>query len=48
MGRGVFRNYYYKGHMEKTKGEGGSREGSGFGWVGYRGGEKLQTSVIEQ
>ena len=25
-GRGVFRNYY-KGHMDKTKGEGGSRGG---------------------
>ena len=40
MGRGVYRNYY-KGHMDKTKGEG---EGGGFGW----GGEKMQTTVIEQ
>ena len=39
MGRGVFRNYY-KGHMDKTKGE----EGGGFGW----GGEKMQITVIEQ
>ena len=29
MGRGVFRNYY-EGHMDKTKGEGGSRGGR---WV---------------
>ena len=29
MRRRVFRNYY-KGHMDKTKGEGGSREGR---WV---------------
>ena len=26
MGRRVFRNYY-KGHMDKTKGEGGSKGG---------------------
>ena len=26
MGRGVYRSYY-KGHMDKTKGEGGSRRG---------------------
>ena len=32
MGRRVFRNYY-KGHMDKTKGEGGSK-GGGFGWGG--------------
>ena len=31
MGGRVFRNYY-KGHMDKTKGEGGSKEGGGFGW----------------
>ena len=36
VGRGVFRNYY-KGHMDKTKGEGGGG-----------GGEKIQTTVIEQ
>ena len=30
------RNYrnYYKGHMDKTKGEGGSKGGIGFGWSG--------------
>ena len=38
MGRRVFRNYY-KGHMDKSKGEGGSKGG--------RGGEKMQTTVIE-
>ena len=32
----VFRNNY-KGHMDKSKGEGGSRRGSGFGWVGVEG-----------
>ena len=31
MGRRVFRNYY-KGHMDKAKGEDGSREGGRFGW----------------
>ena len=36
MGRGVFRNYY-KGHMDKTKGEGRGREGGGFGWGGVEG-----------
>ena len=31
MGERVFRNYY-KGLIDKTKGEGGVREGEGFGW----------------
>ena len=48
MGRRVFRNFY-KGHMDKTKGEGGSKGGR---WVwmvlGGSGGEKIQTTVIEQ
>ena len=47
MGRRVFRNYY-KGHIDKTKGEGGSKGGR---WVWLelgRGGEKMQTTVIEQ
>ena len=35
MGRRVFRNDY-KGHMDKTKGEGGS-EGGGLGWGGGEG-----------
>ena len=35
MGRGVSRNYC-KGHMDKTKGEGGGR-GGGFGWGGVEG-----------
>ena len=35
MGRGDYRNYY-KGHMDKIKGEGGGVEGRGLqaGWVG--------------
>ena len=45
MGRRVFRNYY-KGHMDKTKGEGGSREGR-WVWMGWSDGEKRQTIVIE-
>ena len=46
MGRGVFRNYY-KGHMDKTKGEG--RDGGGrWFWLVWRGREKMQTTVIEQ
>ena len=47
MGRRVFRNYY-KGHMDKIKGEGGSK-GARWAWMGvWRGGEKMQTTVIEQ
>ena len=47
MRRGVFRNYY-KGHMDKTNGESGS-EGGRCVWLGVgRGGEKIQTTVIEQ
>ena len=33
MKRRVFRNYY-KGHMEKNKGEVGTREGGVFVWAG--------------
>ena len=33
MGRGDYRNYY-KGHMDKTKGEGGSRRGRWL-WLGW-------------
>ena len=33
VGRRVFRNYY-KGHMDKTKGEGGRRGGRGV-WLGW-------------
>ena len=33
VGRRVFRNYY-KGHMDKTKGEGGSRGGR-WVWLGW-------------
>ena len=53
MGRRVFRNYY-KGHMDKTKGEGRSRGGckqgreGGLTGVGVgSGGEKRHTTVIE-
>ena len=40
---------YYKGHMDKTKGEGGSKGGREVlvGWGGS-GGDKMQTTVIEQ
>ena len=33
MGRRVFRNYY-KGHLDKIKGEGEGGGGRGFGWGG--------------
>ena len=48
MGRGVYRNYY-NGHLDKIKGEGEAREGGGFSWggVGWRDGEKMQTTIIE-
>ena len=40
VGIGDYRNYY-KGHMDKTKGEGGEGEGGGFTWGGVEGwGEK--------
>ena len=40
MGRGDYRNSS-KGHMDKTKGEGGGGEGGGFTWGGVEGwGEK--------
>ena len=35
MGRRVFRNYY-KVHMDKTKGEGGSKSGRWL-WMGWEG-----------
>ena len=45
MGRGVYRSYY-KGHMDKIKGEGrgGGRRWDWLGW-GWREGEKMQTIV---
>ena len=48
MGRRVFRNSY-KEHMDKTKGEGGCKGGREvwLGWGGW-GGEKMQTTVIEE
>ena len=40
--RGDYRNYY-KGHMDKIKGEGGGWGGRGFSWVEVEGwGEKAQ------
>ena len=49
MGRGVYKNYY-KGHMDKIKGEGGGRGGRWvcLGWDRVGGGEKMKTTVIEQ
>ena len=44
VGRGDYRNYY-KGHMNKSKGEGG--EGSGFTWGGVKGWGKRHTTVIK-
>ena len=48
MGGRVFRNYY-KGHMDKTKGVGGSKGGR-WVWLGSggSGGGKMQTNIIEQ
>ena len=34
--KGNYRNYY-KGHMDKIKGEGGGGGGRGFGWSGVEG-----------
>ena len=36
MRRGDYRNYY-KGHMDKIKGEGGGGGGRGFSWGGVEG-----------
>ena len=50
MEGGFFRNYY-KGHRDKTKGEGGGVKWErelGLPGVGGRGGEKMQTTLIEQ
>ena len=46
MGRRVFRNHY-KGHMDKTKREGGSKGGR-WVWIEWGGSEKMQIIVIEQ
>ena len=40
-GKGVFRNYY-KGHMDKIKGDGGNKGGIGFEWGGARLGSKFR------
>ena len=39
MRPGHYRNYY-KGHMDKIKGEGGGGEGGGFSWGGVEGWEE--------
>ena len=43
MGRGVYRSYY-KGHMDKIKGEGAGGEGRGvrLGWGGGMGRKGIQ------
>ena len=47
MRRGYYRNYY-KGRMDKIKGEGRHRGGRVWlGW-GWSDGGKMQTAVIEQ
>ena len=44
MRRGDYRNYY-KGHMDKIKGDGGGGGGGGFGWGGVGGwGENADNS----
>ena len=47
MGRGVFRNYI-NDTWTKPRGRVEVRDGGGFGWGGVEGGEKMQTTVIEQ
>ena len=37
MGRKVTGTTYYKGHMDKIKGEGEGGGGRGFGWGGVEG-----------
>ena len=47
MRRGDYRNYY-KGHMDKIKGESGGGGGRGcLAGEGWRDGEKRHTTVIE-
>ena len=46
MRTGDYRNYY-KGHMDKTKGEGGGGGEVGLTGMEWRDGEKTQTNVIE-
>ena len=49
VGKGgrVFRNKY-KGHMDKTKMGGDQGRDMGMAGVGGSGGEKMQTTVLEQ
>ena len=46
MRRGDYRNYY-KGHMDKIKGEGGEGREMGSAGVGWRDREKRHTTVTE-
>ena len=46
MRRGHYRNYY-KGHMDKLKGEGGAGGGRGVSWGGVEGWGERHTTVIE-
>ena len=52
MGRGHwgegFSGTTIKDTCSKSMGRVEAREGGGFGWGGGRGGEKMQTTVIEQ
>ena len=47
MGRGIFRNYY-KDTWTKPRGRVEVGREVGLAGVGWRGGEKMQTTVIEQ
>ena len=46
MRTGDYRNYY-KGHMDKIKGEGGGGGGRGLAVVEWGHGEKRHTTLIE-
>ena len=46
MGIGDYRNYY-KGHMDKIKGRWRQEREVGLAGVGWKDGEKRQTTVIE-
>ena len=46
MGRRDYRNYD-KGHLDKIRGEGGGGREVGSAGVGWRDGQKMQTTIIE-
>ena len=46
MRRGDYRSYY-EGHMDKIKGEWRRGREVGLAGMGWRDGEKMQTTVIE-